>query len=313
MEKLEDAYPLFLENYYENLDTCVPLNSSEAAAMPQVTGEVAQQPEIKELLQNSAQNGTNEEFFRKRYLNELFFTGLGSYSGVVLMTELHEKFEEFYNTDFLSAISCDLDKKYTWLKRILNESYKASPPIKHLLLILFLGYSIEDFVKLPEIITPFGQPPFPCLNLASNHFGELRIKGCDIKKQREKITATFACDCGFVYRRFGFDETGQRHYEYDFIISFGDVWLGKLRELHKRGYDAVRIASELKVSVSTIKNAIKRLLLEESNPHRYRVGNTGFSPEKIEMMRKAYRAEWLKIRHENPDLSRAELKKILRP
>jgi hypothetical protein len=263
------------------------------------------------LLQQANLMNCGPIFFRKRFLNKLFEKNLATANGTVHITELEKEFSEHFSSDFLSLLSSKLEGNTTWLRRLVQATVHFQHPIRNLLLLYFLQISVENFLEISETFFPFGKPPFPCLNPASDHYQELRIEKLTIKKIYHKesgISAVFKCDCGFVYRRSGYNETGERTYEYDSIVSFGNVFEKKIIELNSEGLSAKQIGSKLNISGNVVKSQLKKLL--EVNNHS--LSNDGHLPEFNKNLEKRnhYRSQWKLMQQLNPKLNRTELRKL---
>jgi Tn7-like transposition protein D/TniQ len=154
---------------------------------------------------------------RWRYLNLLYDRGLATFADKVRLRVLRGEFESHCGRDFLQSLGCDLGHEHIFNDLMSAEGRPARHPVEHLLFIHFLGCSAREFFLLPaEKRQPFGAPPWPCLNSASEHYRELRIEKCTIRdvhlrpedvrrNSPRRPVGEFACDCGFVYRRIGCD------------------------------------------------------------------------------------------------------------
>jgi len=212
------------------------------------------------LLQTRVQS--DPELIRRRYANLLFGYGLSTFAGVVKQTKLATKFRDYYPSDLLERLGCELKgTNHHWLSRLSQGGESAHHYLHHLLLINFLGSTPEDFFQLPSEMRPFGSGPWPCLNRSVTHFQKTRIAKCDIKKAQNtpQIMGTFTCDCGFSYRRSGFDQSENRRFEYDRILSFGNAWYAKLQLLLAAGYTRIQIASILGVTREVVVTEISRI------------------------------------------------------
>jgi hypothetical protein len=182
---------------------------------------------------------------RRRYLNLLSDCGLATSTDLVRWRALRGEIERYYGGDFLASLNCRLEgHARPFAPLFQGEWHRASHPVHHLLLIHYLGCSARDFFMLPaEKRQPFGSPPWPCLNPASDHYRELRIHGCTVKdfKSRTKdpqrnslrrIVGEFACDCGFVYRRIGPDASEEDRYRAGWVR--GDREQAQLEQEEKR-------------------------------------------------------------------------------
>jgi hypothetical protein len=257
------------------------------------------------LLQQKQTENCGPDFLRTRFLQVLMQRGIVTLNGTTDMNIIHKEFSDFYSPELLSSLSSPLENKQTWLRRLLQSSKHLQHPIRNLLFLNFLEYSLEDFLRLPETIHPIGKAPFPCLNPASKHFKELRITEVRLGKAYglNKITATFYCDCNFVYRRYGWDEEGERKYEYDFVITYGEVFCNKILDLQKKGMTRNAIAKFLNLPKGTIESQLNRL-----RTSKVITGEIArLKTDSIKTLRKSYRSEWIKMQKQNPCLGRHKL------
>lgn len=267
------------------------------------------------------------ESIRNRYLYLLENRYLSSYAGKVHVSELSEAFINYYPPGFLTLIHCEFDdnKQHNWLFRLLRLSTRqAHYPLHHLLLIHFLGFTVEEFFKLPERISSFGDGPWPCLNQATKHFRQPRIEECQITRnvERDKPVGKFSCTCGFVYSRTGLDKSPEDRFRYSRVISYGAVWESILRELWSDSNLALdAIGNRLGVTHQTVKRQAIKLGLSFPRPGpTLRVtqlnkallpppeDNQTIESDKLE----TYRSEWLCARNRYPNLGRTFLQNTFR-
>jgi hypothetical protein len=263
--------------------------------------------------------GIELSVLRGRYHGLLLERKLASYAGVVRITVLQREFKEFYSDKFLADLQCRIDRRSNWLVRLVQGSRSTNHPIHHLLLIHFLNCSAEEFFRLPEKKEPFGKGPWPCLNKASDHYQEDRIETCEIGHTQDtskRLTGTFRCDCGFIYRRIDQDESLESRYTISRVLSYGPIWETKLREYYSsRNLSLNERAARLGVSRSILINQAARLNLSKAvgtrtaHPSgrisapltRKKLLARDRSPEK-------YRKQWLRVSENNPGASRSKLR-----
>jgi len=253
---------------------------------------------------------------RERYHNLLLQRRFAYYNGGIKATKLLRCFRAFYSEEFLSALNCRLhDGWCNWLFSILSRN--AFPyvqhPLRHLLLISFLGVTIQEVFKEFVEYKPFGAGPWPCHNKASDHFGEpvAECQVIDHPQRRDCPLGIFSCRCGFVYTRFGAESESDRH---NSILSYGFVWEERLVTLWSDTRIHLRdVASELGVSqLSVIRHAL-RLKLPINAPGAHRVGpktlkryTKEYRPQRDESIR-IHRQAWLTTRKTHPEAKRNEL------
>lgn len=255
----------------------------------------------------------DQNVLRRRYLRLLLERGLATYGGVVRHRWLNDRFLEHYSQELLERLGCKTDSLCHWLRHLINDWARARHPLHHLLLMQFLGCPAEKFFSLPVEIEPYGTGPWPCLNPAGGHYRELRVAKCLISHthdESKQLLGTFRCECGFSYRRVDPDITDRRRYEYDRIVSYGDAWYEKLREMRTAGnHSREEMARALGVSTNIVKAKIKRL--KSSN-------EAGVPPTQLRKLGRPplpfnelgypdkHRERWLDVVAKNPEASRTE-------
>jgi hypothetical protein len=178
-------------------------------------------------------------FLRKRYYNLLLERGLAFYNGRIRTAELSKQLMEFYSTEFLNSLQCNIERyDRGWVYSLVhtNTEQRVQHPLRHLLLMTFLGCTAQEFFTSFEEYNPFGKGPWPCFNKASNHYLESRITDCRIidspvKGKPSRPMGTFRCKCGFVYTRMGPDSEDDDRFRVDSVQDYGVVWEKKLRDL----------------------------------------------------------------------------------
>ncbi|MCI0338628.1 MAG: TnsD family transposase [Acidobacteria bacterium] len=267
---------------------------------------------------------------RRRYLNLLYDRGLATSADLVRWRALRGEVTTYYGGDFLDSLNFPLADPARPFERLFQGvGQRANHPVHHLLLIHYLGCSARDFFMLPtEKRQPFGAPPWPCLNPASEHYRELRIEECTVKDVKTNIkdpqrkpprrpVGEFVCDCGFVYRRIGPDASEDDRYRTGWITGFGSAWESRLRALRCDGvaHTNEEIARRLGVCTRTLQAQEERLGLR---PRKEDDGSEVFAPptlhhrEKSRLeqheKRRTYREQWLSAVEENPQIDLLTLK-----
>ncbi len=299
-----------------NLSLLQPLNLTNPDH--QVHFRIAQ--DVEWLSKNDLGNLTLGDF-NARYRYALFNLRLLTFGGTLSLTKIKEKFVKAFSAELLKETACQVYGKFTWIDRLFNEPEAGQHLVRHLLFIQFCNRSLEDFIELPTEVKPFGDSPFPCLNPAAEHFRQSVIEKVIIKnkqKSNTEILGTFYCDCGFVYRKFGRDEEGKRRFEFDRVVQFGEVWDDTLKKVFKQSepnLNEEEAAKNLGVVKRTLSRQIARLCLTDKydSLKPKRVGNVRMSYKEIEARCPAFRDAWLKMRKENPELSRSKLRRVNEP
>ena len=218
----------------------------------------------------------------------------------VKQEELLKAFCSKFPEGFLEKFNSNIKGMGTnnWLQNaVSNYNRQGIHPFRHLLLIYFFDQDIDSFLSVKQDEGPFGKGPWPCLNIAANHYKEHVITEVSISK-REKtdiIIGKFKCSCGFEYTRIGPEKDESEKWIRNRIINYGEVWEAKFNELVKLNMRPEEIASIMKISESTVRNKIS--IIDKS-------------PQKLEEYRKIL-LDWIK---NNPNGSRkqfqTEFKKV---
>jgi hypothetical protein len=274
-------------------------------------------------LLSQSHNSIGNDLIRKRYYNRLLKKELAYYNGRIRNNKLFKAFQDFYSPALLETIGCRIESTHrSWIFRILEKSKTdiLHHPIRHLLMMNFLGFTAKEFFKTFVEFKPFVEGPFPCLSRASGHYGELRIQQCEIfdnltkGKRRGKPIAVFACDCGFIYQRVGPDESEDARSRYDSIREYGSVWETRLREMwNDLSLSQEEIARRLRVSPLSVTNIARRLNLPMNKPGARVSNNNSYRkiPRRtLSEARKFYREKWLKTLENYPEANRNELIKL---
>jgi hypothetical protein len=213
------------------------------------------------LLQNPMR-GSGALGHRERYLELFFQRGACTYSGA-FNSSFFEEVREFYSDDFLESIHCPFTRTDHWAQRLVRKEGRTQHPLYHLLLVNFLGLTIQEFFDLPATRLAFGVGPWPCLNAANQHFGEALITSYETSiTQRNGRTprGTFRCGCGFAYSRIGPEKNEEERYHLHRYVTFGDEWDSCVRELfHSGKYTRKTLALTLHMAQHTLERQLVRL------------------------------------------------------
>jgi len=264
------------------------------------------------------------DLLRDRYYNYLLKLGLAYYNGNIRATLLADQFNAHFPPQLLEALDCKIpNTQSNWVLRLVRSVLACvnQLPIRHILLILFIGCTTEEFFTSPETYKPFGDGPWPCLNHTAAHFKQLVITECRItdnlvRGKTGRPLGTFSCECGFVYNRVGPDRVEEDRYQANSVESYGPKWEEVLKEIWANTSISVAgIARQLGVSDLTVVRYAIRLDLPMNAPNARQV-----SPKTIERYKhfrrtkkeaiEHYRKEWLSVIEANPSASRKQLTNI---
>jgi hypothetical protein len=267
------------------------------------------------------------ESLRDRYYNYLLRQGLAYYNGRIRVNKLIRTFTDFYSPKFLEDLNCPLEKsRVNWLLRLVMpcKSMAAQHPLRHILLIVFLGSTAEDVFTKYENFKPFGDGPWPCLNRVADHYKHLTVTECRVtdslvRNRRGKPRGEFfcRCGCGFAYTRTGPDMSADDRSRFDSVISYGQVWEKTFKEQwHSRAITLRAMAKTFGVIEVTLQRHAIRLGMSlnresrGSRPNNWVVKRHGKSRHTLAAARNKYRATWLSVRKKHPKAGRKRLQTL---
>lgn len=246
---------------------------------------------------------------------------LVTHAGRIRVQELLRLFQNHYPAKLLELLQCPLDEQIRdhWLAQLVRFPRRVHHPLRHLLLIQFLGYSTQNFFELQKAKKPFGNAPWPCLNPVCQHFHQPKIQECQITYNQEnhKLTGTFSCICGFVYCRNAPEQSLEDRFQYSRIKVYGSVWEESLKVFwYDSSLTLKEIGQRLGVSVKTVLRQADKLKLIFPRPNttarakdlcpslKPRATTYEVATDVIESCRQ----QWLDLMAVNPDLGRTQLR-----
>lgn len=239
--------------------------------------------------------GTYLKSLYTRYLRVLVERGLATYTGSIHVQKLLNEFSSYYSSSLLKRLNCELRgsniEKSNWLLRLARAPKHAQHPLYHLLLIRFLGCTVEEFFQLPEELSPFGDGPWPCLNPAAAHYRQSVIIKCRLggRLRYGRPTGKFSCVCGFAYTRTGPDSSPEDRFRFGRIISLGQVWETELKHLWRDSSLSVsEIGERLGADPLTVRRHAARLKLPLSRSDK----RLKLLPRATQLKGKAVSAAW---------------------
>ena len=254
-------------------------------------------------LLNSSHPNRPMEWFANHYVARLKEIGLANVHGHVRQLEFRREFLRYYGEQFLNVMQSSVsDPEDNWLNSIVRKHRKTFHPIRHLLLMQFLGISLDDLFSKEPVYQPFGSSQWLCLNPAADHYLQPVVEDMSIRydSKIKKPIGTFTCSCGFVYARKGPDISDDDKYRVGRIKVFGAVWDRKLGELLKEDLSLREIARRLHVDVNTVKK-----YADLAQQHRKAISSA--VPDDLwERQRRA----WLELMRQNEQKSRTELRQL---
>ena len=177
----------------------------------------------------------NLSIIKEVYEDYLIYKGYMHPSKRLYREKITTDFIGFYGEDVLSILRYDiaLEKKNNWLFRLIKNPELEGNPIRHILLMLFLGIEFDFKINKDIKYLPFGLGPWCCLNPACEHYKEAVIENIELKfdSRNDNVAANFKCECGFKYTRHAPYNDNKDKYSYKYILEYGKIWDDKLIEL----------------------------------------------------------------------------------
>lgn len=93
----------------------------------------------------------DKEFFDALYIDKLREKGFTSKNGSLRLKEIEEAFIEYYTQEYLELMQSKVEIGSSWLRRFIRASKKQKHILRHLLMIHFLGLTIEDIFNIDEV------------------------------------------------------------------------------------------------------------------------------------------------------------------
>lgn len=271
-------------------------------------------------LLNIEEGGLYKEKLEMKYRENLRQKDLLTVSGQVRQRELYNAFKLFYSPQLLQLLQSeiDVDNEYNWLKVLTRNSRRVVHPIRHLLLIHFLGIDIRKLLEENKIYQPFGEGPWPCLNKAADHYLEDVVKDINITtdyKTRVPV-GTFSCSCGFIYSRKGPDKSECSRYRIGRKKAFGQKWEDKLhRYLQKESIGLRELARKMDCDPKIIQKYDQlfktyRYTTKEGTTVEADVTNKIVEEDVNQLsMEEQYKNELIEMIRQYPESSRTQIRK----
>ncbi len=213
-------------------------------------------------------------------------------------------------------MNCSIDQysESNWLKDITRKQKKIIHPLRHILFINFLCGNIEDFFITEVEYHAFGKGPWPCLNIASDHYKKDTIKKCIITsdyKSRLPV-GTFECTCGFTYSRKGPDENNEDRYKIGRIKRFGHVWEQKLYKLISERRNSINaLSNEFNCDPKTIVKYAKKLGVSDHLNTNMKIVDNCVAVNYSIKENNNYKQELLDYISKHPGMNRTDIRKDL--
>ena len=93
----------------------------------------------------------SKEFFDAFFIDKLREKGFTSKNGSLKHNEIEEAFIEYYTQEYLELMQSKVKKGNSWIRRFVRNSKKQKHILRHLLMIQFLGLTIEEVFNTEEV------------------------------------------------------------------------------------------------------------------------------------------------------------------
>jgi len=185
------------------------------------------------------------------YRSKMLETGFVRSATKLNQEKLFAALQRFYGNSLVYFPEAVIEPRFMaqWLKDMLRKHRRPFHPMYHLLL--------QNFFNHQTTIRPyFGEGPWACLNPIVSHYDTLPIKNVKYHRDHEKLVATFACTCGYVYSLRVNVATGE--YGMKRVLRFGPTAEPMLKRLVQARFSLQNIANILHMDPpSVIRLAVK--------------------------------------------------------
>ncbi len=261
------------------------------------------------------------------YLRLLIDNGLATYGGFIRREKLRNFLAEKCPPELWGMFRNVTRERNNWLVSMVRKIRTGSTvhPLLHLLMMHALGCTAEEFFNMCVTVTqcrptpddkPFGKAPWPCLNKASEHYGQPTILEYNLTYTRwpnRRPKGVFECACGFAYVRIGPDASAEDRYKIRWIESYGACWektLEKLwadpslsiQEICERvglGQWGVLRRQVIRLGLPSPRVGPRGMEARWNSDHSAKPANNHI-PDPVSLM--IYRREWLEGMKKNPQL-----------
>ncbi|MGA2604436.1 MAG: TnsD family Tn7-like transposition protein [Verrucomicrobiia bacterium] len=253
------------------------------------------------------------DIIHQRYLELMTTMGYATAGGHVRIGRLRRAFLAHYPSHVLQLLQSEVPASGDprWLARIVRKPRGIQAPVRHLLLMQFLGVNPAAFFKPDPQAPPFGTGPFPCLNRVCPHYKRPVIDGYELRHTAEHDpVGRFSCaHCGSVYDRWNTDPLTA-----DNVVDYGKKWDEKLTVLWCDESVSLRnLSRQLGVDPRTTKRHAAELGLAFPRTVHGRISRLSYPLDpnrriQREQARQSRRSLWLAELAANPTLTRSELR-----
>jgi len=198
--------------------------------------------------------------------------------------------------------------KNDWLSHLSVERLKNIHPIRHILLMMTLNESVQNFHNTNPHYQPFGVGPWLCMNPLSKHYLEEVISNINItyNTDRDGFQCLFTCSCGFAYVLYDGEKSPCEIKAFHYRVKVkGKEWEREFDALVSKRMSVKEIAEITSISKGTVLRIIRE-------GHNYvEIGKKKKKQElkeKIRIQEIADKEEWVELLNKFPNYSRSDLR-----
>jgi len=192
--------------------------------------------------------------------------GLASRTGHVFAKKLVAGFRDTFPSEILVLFDSELEQQCerNWLARI-TQMNQIQHPIRHLLLMRFLGVTAQEFFSSPVPANhPFGTGPWECLNPICSEYHQFVIKSIRLgicRNTKRRSLGTFECPtCGYTYSETQMLDVAKLRISKPKVVAYGRLWSETFR--HQWCDSSIRlkdICANFQISIDTVHRQAEKL------------------------------------------------------
>jgi hypothetical protein len=267
------------------------------------------------------QNWTSDkvDLLYRRYILLATKRGYVGPRGSLIWKRILPDFQARYSPETLSALQCSIPMKafafrQFWLSHLLRSSDCIQPPIRHLLLMNFLGCTAQQILSTSEDTAVWRGEMRECGNPICPKAGQKGVEFNYRPKDQGRLRALHATctECGRVSYWCKI-----RGVETERVETFGPVWDAELERLWGDvSLSLLKIAKALNINRASLKTQAARLGLafpRQGGGYKSelrKVQRVVDRDAEKELRRTERRVQWEALRNAKPLASRSELQKL---
>ncbi|MCU4770905.1 TnsD family Tn7-like transposition protein [Bacillus toyonensis] len=249
----------------------------------------------------------SKEYYLEKYETLLKVNGMG-YPMLKRHRRLSELIQDHYSQTLLEMLNSSflIDDRTSWIKYVLGEGgIYFCHPIRHILVMRCLCGTAKNFFEKEYAYEPFGKGPWICMNRLADHYLQKCVEKVEVSVHglNREVQGDFLCSCGFVYRLREWEQNPlEVPYFNNRIMQKGYVWEREFNKLLSNQLTQKEIALRTNFSTNTIRKILddrEKITINISKQEKLVIGQRKKTLQ--------YKQEWIKLRNEYPNYTRASL------